>query len=300
MTRRPFIIKERAGTLFAIRSEGAPPRRSGSKAKIKAKVKSIRSTQNETYKSLLKLIKKRGRDERGVFILEGEKLIAEAARFGAKIELVVFRDEEQAAETAERLALPEMVEAVVLREDLFDRITERTASCGVLAVVAKPAYNAEIMRARNVVLVDRIQDPGNVGTIIRTAEAAGFAAVIAVKGTVDLWSQKVCRSAAGAIVRMPLFWVEDADAALVILTKLGLRPVVCDMSGGSLYAEDALAGNIALIIGNEGSGVSRAFADAAERTVGIPMTAGSESLNAAVAAGIVMYEKRRQEEFGGK
>ncbi|MDR1068516.1 MAG: RNA methyltransferase [Clostridiales Family XIII bacterium] len=263
-------------------------------------MKSIRSTQNETYKSLLKLTKKRGRDERGVFLLEGEKLIKEAAARGAEIVTAVFRDEEQAGETAQRLALPDSVSAVLLREDLFDRLTDQVTPSRVLAVVAKPAHNAEILRGRNIVVLDRIQDPGNVGALIRTAEAAGFAGIIAVKGTVDFWSQKVCRSAAGAIVRMPLFQTEDADATLAILSKLGLRPVVCDMDGEPLYAEGALAGNIALIIGNEGGGVSRAFADAAECTVGIPMSEGSESLNAAVAAGIVMYEKRRQEEFGGK
>jgi TrmH family RNA methyltransferase len=138
-----------------------------------------------------------------------------------------------------------------------------------------------------------LQDPGNVGTIIRTAEAAGFAGVIAVKGTADIWSQKVCRATAGAIIRLPLFTADSADDALRLLARLGIRPVACDMSGESMYADGALGGSIALIIGNEGGGVSREFADASPRMVGIPMSGESESLNAAVAAAVLMYEKKR-------
>jgi TrmH family RNA methyltransferase len=256
-------------------------------------MKIVTSAQNETYKSLLKLTRKKGRDEQNAFLLDGEKMLAEAAKFGAEIATVVFRGSEAASAVYRAVDIPPEAYAVALREDLFDKLTDEPSPNRVMAALAKPHYEVEAMRGGVVVVLDRLQDSGNVGTIIRTAEAAGACGVIAVKGTADIWSQKVCRATAGAIIRLPLFTVDSAADALKLLARLNIRPVACNMSGESMYADGVIDGSVAFIIGNEGAGVSREFTDASPRTVGIPMSGESESLNAAVAAALLLYEKKR-------
>jgi TrmH family RNA methyltransferase len=257
-------------------------------------MKTITSPHNELYKSLLRLTTRKGRDGQNAFLLEGETLLAEAMARGAEIQWVIFRG------GAGVIGASEKPRAVVLREDLFDRLSDVVAPTGVITVVTKPDFDPEALRGGSCVILDRLQDPGNVGTIIRTAEAAGMTGVIAVKGTADIWSQKVCRAAAGALLRTSALVASGPLEALELARGLGLRPVRCDMSGASLYTAGALEGDVALIIGNEGGGISREFEDAVPDAVGIPMAAGSESLNAAVAAAILMYEKRNGRIVHGK
>ncbi|MDR2610420.1 MAG: RNA methyltransferase, partial [Clostridiales Family XIII bacterium] len=241
---------------------------------------------------------KKGRAGQNAFLLEGWTLLLEALSRGAEPQLVVFRGGEAASggcigSADDGRGGLEDLRMAVLREDLFDRLSDTVTPGAVLSVVTKPDFGPDALRGGSCVILDRLQDPGNVGTIIRTAEAAGMTGVIAVKGTADIWSQKVCRSAAGALLRLPVIAADGAREALELVRSLGMRPVRCDMNGTSLYETGALDGDVAFIIGNEGGGISKEFADAVPDAVCVPMAAGSESLNAAVAAAIVMYEKRR-------
>ena len=141
----------------------------------------------------------------------------------------------------------------------------------------------------NVLVMDRIQDPGNIGTMIRTAEAAGYSAVVLVKGTGDVYSPKVVRAAAGSVLRMPFVFAEDAGKACEILKDAGKKLIGTSVRRARPFNEVDMRKNTALIIGNEGGGMSEEFHRLTDENVMIPMKGEIESLNAAVAAGIIMY-----------
>jgi len=146
---------------------------------------------------------------------------------------------------------------------------------------------------RRIMILDRVGDPGNVGMIIRSAFAAGMDGLWCVKGTADVFSDKAIRASAGAVFRLPVREGLSAQACISDIRALGVRLLVCTAGGADLY-ETALTGGIAFVIGNEGSGPQEVFLRAADASIGIPMETGAESLNAAVAASVVMYEARRQ------
>jgi TrmH family RNA methyltransferase len=181
----------------------------------------------------------------------------------------------------------------LLDRRIFDSIADTVSPQGVMAVLAAPAAPARGFSSA--VVLDRLQDPGNVGSIIRSADAAGVEAVVCVRGTADIYSRKVVRAAAGALFRSRVYFVRDAEAALELLRGCGVRAVACDMEAGTPYHAASLSGRTAIIIGNEGGGLSEAFLRAADETVHIPMEKDSESLNASVAAAVIMFEKRRQD-----
>jgi TrmH family RNA methyltransferase len=210
---------------------------------------------------------------------------------------------------------------VVLADRLFDEIADTVTPQHVMAIVRKPsggscfgtydAKNADWDSAgRNeakdflpsgpggrtaLVVLDRLQDPGNVGGVIRSAEAADFTGVVAVKGTADPFSQKVVRAASGALFRIPVRFAPDGETVLKALKERGIHVVACTMTGERPYDEATLSGNVAIIVGNEGNGLSEAFLAGADERIHIPMREGSESLNVSVAASVVMFEKARQE-----
>jgi TrmH family RNA methyltransferase len=191
---------------------------------------------------------------------------------------------------------PSLRVAVVDRV-LFSEMAETLHPQGVLAVADLPEpvdVFSGVSSGSAYVVLDRIQDPGNVGTLIRTAFAAGFDAAVIVKGCADCYSGKVLRAAAGAVFRLPLLFAESAEDAATALRSNGVKIFAADAGGkNSLYDTD-IRGSVALVIGNEGGGLSEAFSDA--DLLRIPMREGAESLNAAIAAAVLMFEKQRQEE----
>jgi TrmH family RNA methyltransferase len=142
--------------------------------------------------------------------------------------------------------------------------------------------------------LDRVQDPGNVGSLIRIADAAGFDGVIATPGTGDPYGPKAARAAAGALFRVPVFFARDAGEAADLLAAAGKRVAVADARGAASCYDADIARDVAFVIGNEGGGPSGDFADNASMTVRVPMPGGAESLNAAAAAAILMFESVRQ------
>ena len=262
-------------------------------------MKHITSRENALYKDTLKLTRKKYRDQKGQFLLEGIKVLKDAASTGARIE-GVFLDE-QRYERFGKEELPAVFEeqTYLLDSRLFGELSDTEHSQGVVSVAVKPwedGCSFETLEAgANLVVLDRLQDPGNIGTIIRTAEAAGYAGVIAIKGTGDIYAPKVCRAAAGSLLRMPAVICESAAEAAELLHGLGKKLTVTCLEGATSCFEADLTENIALVIGNEGRGVSRDFMDLADIKVKIPMQGRIESLNAAVAAGILMYQS-----VGGK
>lgn len=185
--------------------------------------------------------------------------------------------------------------AFVLDEKLFDRLAQTETSQGVLAIVAKPETDAGDFASAsgNFVVLDRLQDPGNIGTILRTADAAGYRLAVVMKGTADIFSPKVVRAATGSLFRMPVVFM-DSNPELVEFTRAaGKKLVATCFDTERCYFDEDLTDNIALVIGNEGNGICKEIIESSDVKIKIPMHGNIESLNASVAAGILMYEAVR-------
>ena len=256
-------------------------------------MKIITSKDNPIYKSALKLTRRKYRDAAGRFLLEGVKPLRDAIAQGMEIETVFIKagilDSAVESQAGSFGIIGSPVNFIQLDNRLFEQLSDTENSQGIVSVALKP--ETPVLKGGNVVVLDRLQDPGNIGTIIRTAEAAGFEAVMTVPGTGDVYAPKTVRAAAGSILRMPVISAESPKQAVMLLHDAGLKVVVTALEG----AEDCFQteyGPSALVIGNEGSGVSQEFLGLADKKVKIPMKGEIESLNAAVAAGILMYEVR--------
>jgi TrmH family RNA methyltransferase len=265
----------------------------------------IRSVDNKAVKLAKKLLTKKARDSCGYYLIEGPKLLAEALDHNAEILFAFFCEETRgdaeelsAGKRALAAALAAAGATVLLTpERVFKGISDAETPQGVTAIVKKPAFSAETPFARaggNVLVLDRVQDPGNIGSLLRTADAAGFCGVVALSGAGDPYGPKSVRAAAGALFRTPVLFVKDADEAVSLLASAGKRVIVAEARGGISCYDADLARDIALVIGNEGRGPSKTFSENASLTVSVPMPGGTESLNAAVAAAVLMFESVRQ------
>ena len=168
---------------------------------------------------------------------------------------------------------------------------------GVLTVLRKPAYRIEdIVEKENpmIVVLEDLQDPGNAGTIFRTAEGAGVDGVFLTKTCVDITNPKVIRATMGSVYRMPFVYVEDVVSLKEKLQGRGIRFFAAHLQGKNAYHEESYQKGTAFLIGNEGKGLTEQAAEAADCLIRIPMCGQLESLNAAMAAGILMYEAARQ------
>lgn len=253
-------------------------------------MKVITSRDNVLYKQTAKLLRKKSRDETGQFLLEGTKPLRDALEMGLMIEKVFACTGKEPEDWIPR------EKCIYLEEKLFASLCDTVHSQGIIAVVRKPQITAEDLLQEAdgpLVVLDRLQDPGNAGTIIRTAEAAGFCGIAALRGSVDLYGPKTVRSAAGSLLRMPVLTDLPPEELIRLVRGSGRQLVVTALEDGeNCFAAD-LPVDAALVIGNEGSGVSHELMAAADRRVYIPMAGRIESLNAAVAAGILMYQIAR-------
>lgn len=253
----------------------------------------IISQDNKIYRMCIQLDQKKYRDRLGLYIAEGEKLVREALQAG-RTKTVVMREDYKGTFDREEAAF------VFMSGSLFSRIAQTETSQGILAIVEEPNYDrlafleAISFKEGNVLVLDRLQDPGNIGTIIRTADAAEYAGMIVMKGTGDIFSPKVVRAAAGSLMRLPIYKAESEEEALSILTEAGKVIVGTTPGAGVVYNKADWSGGIALMIGNEGNGLSETFKAATHRNVRIPMNKEVDSLNAAVAAGILIYESIKE------
>ena len=259
----------------------------------------ITSGDNSRIRLVRKLATRKGRAAEGRFAVEGRNLVTEVLEKDLDVDFIMIPAD--AADDA-----PDFIRKCIDSPDVtvcevpvreFAGLTDAENGIGMLAVVRLREYGPDILDGLrpddNVLVLDRIQDPGNMGTLIRTAVAAGYKAIVAMSGTVDIYSPKVLRATAGMVFEIPVIYVPDNDALMGMLGRSGRRIVVTDVNGGVPYYEEDLSRGIALIIGNEGSGVSDTLMETADVRVTLPMKGRIESLNAAVAAAILMYEAVR-------
>lgn len=255
-------------------------------------MKTISSRDNPLFKSLLALSESaRERREQGRTLLEGIHLVAAYREaLGLPERVVVSESGQGHAEIRALLDALRGVEAVLLPDRLFERVAQVSAAVGIAALIAvpKPAEAGECMLG---VLLEDIQDPGNVGSILRSAAAAGAGAAWLSPGCADPWSPKVLRAGMGAHFRLPIR--AGADLAGAAREFRGRVVAAAPDAGRSLYRCD-LRGPLAFAFGSEGAGLSPALLAEADETAAIPMATGAESLNAAAAAAVCLFEAVRQ------
>lgn len=259
-------------------------------------IKEIYSKDNRILKDCQKLSQKKYRDKEGRYLIEGFNLIEEAPR--SELEYIILNGEAGFDVDSKDMESLEEIQIYRIPAKLFEKIAQTETSQGIVAVVRKREFSFDALagkcdRDSNIVVLDRLQDPGNIGTIIRTAEGAGYAAVITVKGTADIFSPKTIRAAAGSVFRIPIIHVEDNRELRELVDRLGKKLVVTSLMTDNNYFDVDLSKGCALVIGNEGNGVSEELMEMADIKVRIPMEGHLESLNASVAAGILMYEAQR-------
>lgn len=258
----------------------------------------VESSDNNRIKLVRKLQNKKNRDAENKFVIEGINLVSEAVRRHIRIEYVMVSDDFDGGELVQQLAADDATTVCMVPAQIFNKITDADNGVGILAVIDKkevqPEDITDLPCDANILVLDRLQDPGNIGTMIRTAVATGYGAIVLVKGTADVYSPKVLRSTAGMIFDIPIVSVDTAAELREKMTALDKRCVVTTVDGGKPYYEENLKHGIALVIGNEGNGVSDEVLALADVRVTIPMKGEIESLNAAISAAILMYEAIRE------
>lgn len=248
----------------------------------------ITSMKNPRVQLWRSLKERKGRRETGCFLVEGRKMVEEALASAFPVEAILIDD----ARLGEH-ALPEQIPAYALPAHVLAAVCDTKTPQGIAAVVRRSESAAA---GERLVVLDGVQDPGNVGTIIRTADAAGFNGVLLSGQCADAFSPKVLRATMGSIFRMSLHVTDALPARLETLKERGFHIISSQLDGEPFYdyaaARDRSA-PFALVIGSEGNGVTPEVQRLATHRVRLPMRGGAESLNAAVAAGIMMYELMR-------
>lgn len=263
----------------------------------------ITSTSNQQMKQLSALMKKaKERKEKKVFVVEGTKMVAEAPRAWLRGVYV----SESYENTQENRTLLDTLKAAatelsfgyeVVADSVFHSVSDTQTPQGILAVAAMPEYRMEqLLDGENthLLLLENIQDPGNLGTMIRTGEGAGITGIIMNKTTVDVFNPKTIRSTMGSIYRVPFYVTEDLPSTLRDLKASGITLYAAHLQGEHSYDEEDYTKACGFLIGNEGNGLTEETAKLADIRIRIPMEGQVESLNAAISATLLMYETNRQ------
>lgn len=274
----------------------------------------ITSTSNSKIKELKQLQKKaRLRQEKGLFLVEGVRIVGETPK--ERI-LGAYVSESFKRENADWLARWGVAYEVV-EDRIFDSVCDTRTPQGILCLVKRREWTLSQMlaaagkagndrkgsgadtgegkeKAPLILVIENLQDPGNLGTIFRTGEAAGASGIIMSRETVDIYNPKTVRSTMGAIYRVPFLYTDSLADSIAQLKAADIDVYAAHLKGEKFYSEFSYEKGTAFLIGNEGNGLSREIANLADEYLKIPMEGQAESLNAAVAASILMYEAHRQ------
>jgi len=274
----------------------------------------LTSSQNPVIKEVRSLKNKSGREERGLFFIEGSRFVGEAVKEAinavscagagilkktADIRYIIVSDSflgDSDSDELIDLCTGNGLKVYNVTDSLFKSVSDTQNPQGVLAVLA---INIDLMNKAGqkngiLVILDSIRDPGNMGTIIRTADAAGCAGVVVTPGCVDLFNPKVLRSTMGSVFHIPVLHSASMKEAIAVCRQWGYKILASHLDGSVSLFDADLSGNTAFIIGSEAEGIGEDAINGADVLVRIPMDGRAESLNAAVAAGIMIYEAVRQ------
>lgn len=245
-------------------------------------MKHIESSQNPKVKQWKKLLTKKERDKSGTFLVEGFHLVEEALKQRESVIEIIVSDKVGLPPRWDSGATP----VTTLTEEISNSLSDTEAPQGIYAVCRQ--VQMEVSDAKTYLLIDAVQDPGNLGTMIRTADAAGIDAVVVGKGSVDVYNSKVLRSAQGSHFHLPIIrgdlheWVEKLHGKNISVYGTALE-------GASAYTDISTEETFALLVGNEGNGVNKELLAKTTANLYIPIYGKSESLNVAVATGILLY-----------
>lgn len=266
----------------------------------------ITSTSNQRIKELSQIQKKsKVRSREGVFVAEGIRMVREtpydrlvSLYFSESFEKKYGREVLDAISGGN----PKIREQIrkkteILSDPVFSYVSDTETPQGVLAVVRQMEYTLEQMTegaVPHLMILDNLQDPGNLGTIFRTAEAAGVTGIVMSRDCVDIYNPKTIRSTMGALYRMPFVYVDDLKETILRLKEKQIKSYAAHLDGKHTYDKEDYKQGTAFLIGNEGNGLREEIAECADTWIRIPMCGQVESLNAAVAATVLMFEVSRQ------
>ncbi|MGY3724865.1 RNA methyltransferase, TrmH family [Granulicatella balaenopterae] len=253
----------------------------------------IKSNKNTKIKEWIKLKAAKGRKKARQYMIEGEHLVEEAINHHADIDKVVVTDEK--LDQYRSLLFPYESDMVVVNDSVMKSLCETQANQGIAAIINMPDRSSEVKEFDGkVLLVDAVQDPGNLGTIIRTADAAGFSAVVLGEGTVDLYNDKVLRSMQGSNYHLPIVHANLVEWITTYQEK-GL-PVFAAALDEQAKDYQVIAGieNQAIIVGNEGQGINPDILSITKNKIMIPIYGEAESLNVSIAASLLMYKAQEK------
>lgn len=260
------------------------------------RMQGITSKDNEFVKHIKKLKDKKYRDISNEYVIEGIKLVGEAIQEKAPIKQIILCDDCEKNATIPKDLMYEIAkqECVYVSEKVFKYLSEVQTPQGILAVIEKNGQDEQIdYRQDIIVALDDVQDPGNLGTILRTVDSIGLTQILVSKGTADAYNPKVVRSTMGAIFRVKIMECEDLKQTLKEIKKHKFKIVVSSLqTENSIY--DINYNKKVIVIGNEANGVEEEIQNLADEKIKIPMLGKTESLNASVATGIILYEYVRQ------
>ena len=252
----------------------------------------ITSSSNQQMKNIALLNRKaKARREQGIFVVEGRKMFQEAPREWIR---KVYLSE--SFEKTNEISM-DGIEYEVVDDRVFSSVCDTATPQGILTLVQIPSYKEEEVLGGKypfLIVLEDLHDPGNVGTILRTAEGAGVTGIIVSRRTADLFQPKTIRATMGSIYRMPFLETEDPVGYLSRLSRAGIRTYAAHLGGTQSYRVQDYTGPCALLIGNEGNGLTDEMAEQADVLVRIPMEGKVESLNAAIASAVLMYEVHGQ------
>lgn len=258
----------------------------------------ITSSSNPRIKQVIQWqAKAKERRKDNVFLVEGFKMYEEAPLEAIR---EVYLSEEALEKALGQKEIKSKLERTgyeIVAGDIFRKMSDTQTPQGILCVVKRPEYQMEELLAEEnplLVLLENLQDPGNLGTIVRTGEGAGITGVIMSNQTVDIYNPKTIRATMGSIYRVPFIYVESLPETVELLRGKGIRTYAAHLDGKDYYDSFSFQRGTAFLIGNEGNGLSEEVANAADSYLKIPMEGKVESLNAAIATSLLMYEAHRQ------
>ena len=252
--------------------------------------------QNPVVKAAAELKQKKYRTQNGLYLAEGLRTAEEAVAYKAVETLFyVATDDDRTMRLLEDAAM-QNIKLVCVNENVMKKIADTETPQGIIAVckMRQPKLETLLAGGKMLLVLDRVGDPGNIGTMLRTADAAGIGGLVLLKGCADIYSPKTVRSSMGSLFHIPVLSGVSEQEFVSAAKKAGYDLLVTCLDGAdNLYKAD-LSGRIAFVMGNEAGGVSETLLEKADKRVYIPMAGRAESLNVAMAAGIVMFEALRR------
>ena len=253
-------------------------------------MQTITSLRNPTVQAMKALQQKAAREESGLFLCEGEHLVGEAIRFAPDCVRTVLVDEAFTQAYAGLLREARNADVYAVPAHVLAAVSQVKAPQGIAAAVTVPPRVSPEALGDRVVLLENVQDPGNVGTVLRTVDAAGFDGCVLTPGCADPLSPKALRATMGSVFRVPCAVLPSAPEAAAAFAARGYAVLAAVLDGEDFYNRKPLPRKVCLMVGNEGSGITEETRSRATHLYRLPMRGGAESLNAAVAAAVFMYE----------